>query len=167
MFSLYGYINYSLKHFANLLFQGEVVNPFTIIQNIYIQDARWGSVFYQHYLAECKVHETRSQAHAPSDESRIMTRKQKAGQSKAHEGEQSPKKAKNGKDKNDSTNGKSEDKIAKEYEEFCKAIEEHLSVEQMREILDMDEQDSSSGSDGVVTTKWQVNPSLIGKLLRV
>ncbi|KAJ6386169.1 hypothetical protein OIU77_029185 [Salix suchowensis] len=103
-----------------------------------------------------KVHETRSQAHAPSDESRIMTRKQKVGQSKVHEGEQSQKKkAKNGKDQNDSTNGKSEDKIAKEYEEFCKVIEEHLSVEQMREILDMDEQDSSSGSDGVVTTKCQ------------
>uniref|UniRef100_A0A6N2LMX9 Uncharacterized protein n=1 Tax=Salix viminalis TaxID=40686 RepID=A0A6N2LMX9_SALVM len=42
----------------------------------------------------------------------MMTRKQKAGQSKAHEGEQSPKKkAKNGK-KNDSRNGKSEDNIA-------------------------------------------------------
>ncbi|KAB5541684.1 hypothetical protein DKX38_014658 [Salix brachista] len=98
-----------------------------------------------------KVHETRSQAHAPSDESRIMTRKQKVVQSKVHEGEQSQKKkAKNGKDQNDSTNGKSEDKIAKEYEEFCKVIEEHLSVEQMREILDMDEQDSSSGSDDVL-----------------
>jgi hypothetical protein len=109
-----------------------------------------------------KVHETRSQAHAPSDESRIMTRKQKVGQSKAHEGEQLPKKkAKNGKDQNDSTNGKSEDNIAKEYEEFCKAIEEHLSVEQMREILDMNDKYSSSGSDGVVATKWQVNPSLI------
>ncbi|KAJ6365419.1 hypothetical protein OIU76_030237 [Salix suchowensis] len=112
MFSLYGYINYSLKHFANLLFQGEVANPFTIIQNIYIQDARWGSIFYQHYLAECKVHETRSQAHAPSDERRMMTRKQKAGQSKAHEGEQSPKKkATNGKEA-DSRNGKYEDNIA-------------------------------------------------------
>ncbi|KAG6763064.1 hypothetical protein POTOM_033596 [Populus tomentosa] len=85
-----------------------------------------------------------------------MTRKQKVGQSKAHEGEQSPKKkAKNGKDQNDSTNGKSEDNIAKEYGEFCKAIEEHLSVEQMREILDMNDKDSSSGSDGVVTAKWQ------------
>ncbi|KAL9370587.1 hypothetical protein Peur_035727 [Populus x canadensis] len=95
-----------------------------------------------------EVHETRSQVHAPSDESRIMTRKQKVGQSQAHEGEQSPKKkAKNGKDQNDSTNGKSEDNIAKEYEEFCKAIEEHLSVEQMREILDMNDKDSSSGSD--------------------
>ena len=38
------------------------------------------------------------------------------------------------------------DNIAKEYEEFCKAIEEHLSVEQMREILDMNDKDSSSGS---------------------
>ncbi|XP_034897178.1 protein ADP-ribosyltransferase PARP3 [Populus alba] len=103
-----------------------------------------------------EVHETRSQAHAPSDESRKMTRKQKVGQSKAHEGEQSPKKkAKNGKDQNDSTNGKSEDNIAKEYGEFCKAIEEHLSVEQMREILDMNDKDSSSGSDGVVTAKCQ------------
>ncbi|KAH8498007.1 hypothetical protein H0E87_017069 [Populus deltoides] len=85
-----------------------------------------------------------------------MTRKQKVGQSQAHEGEQSPKKkAKNGKDQNDSTNGKSEDNIAKEYEEFCKAIEEHLSVEQMREILDMNDKDSSSGFDGVVTSKCQ------------
>ncbi|KAJ6708108.1 hypothetical protein OIU85_028388 [Salix viminalis] len=91
--------------------EGEVVTPLQLYKK-YIQDARWGSIFYQHHLAECKVHETRSQAHAPSDESTMMTRKQKAGQSKAHEGEQSPKKkAKNGK-KNDSRNGKSEDNIA-------------------------------------------------------
>uniref|UniRef100_A0A6N2MB01 Uncharacterized protein n=1 Tax=Salix viminalis TaxID=40686 RepID=A0A6N2MB01_SALVM len=71
-----------------------------------------GSIFLSTPLAECKVHETRSQALAPSDESTMMTRKQKAGQSKAHEGEQSPKKkAKNGK-KNDSRNGKFEDIFA-------------------------------------------------------
>lgn len=99
-----------------------------------------------------KVHETRSQAHAPSDEGRMMTRKQKA-ESKSQEGEQSPKKkAKNGND-SDRTNGKAEDAIAKEYEEFCNAIKEHISVDQMRQILETNDQDSS-GSDGVVITKW-------------
>ncbi|KAJ6765811.1 hypothetical protein OIU79_021902 [Salix purpurea] len=86
-----------------------------------------------------------------------MTRKQKPGQSKAHEGEQSPKKkAKNGK-KNDSRNGKSEDNIAIKSMKSSVKLLESTSIEQMREILDMNDQDSS-GSNSVVTTKWQVNP---------
>ncbi|EEF38513.1 poly [ADP-ribose] polymerase, putative [Ricinus communis] len=100
-----------------------------------------------------KVHETRSQTHGPAaDEGKVMTRKQKA-ENKGHEGEQSPKKAKN---ENDSShaNEKTKTDISKEFEEFSRAIREHLSVSQMREILEMNDQDSS-GSDGAVITKCQ------------
>ncbi|KAJ4828054.1 Poly [ADP-ribose] polymerase 3, partial [Turnera subulata] len=92
------------------------------------------------------VHETRSQAHAASGEGRMMTRKQKA-ESKAHEGEQSPKKVKNENDQDGRKNGKTD--TEKEYGEFCKAIREHLSVAQMREILQMNGQDPS-GTPGTV-----------------
>ncbi|KAJ0015003.1 hypothetical protein Pint_21361 [Pistacia integerrima] len=66
--------------------------------------------------------------------------------------EQSPKKAKqdhvNGK-----TNGKAResDVIDVEFEEFCKAIEANLSIEQMVEILEVNDQDSSSPNPVVVT----------------
>ncbi|KAJ9177939.1 hypothetical protein P3X46_009865 [Hevea brasiliensis] len=100
-----------------------------------------------------KVHETKSQAHAPAaDEGKVMTRKQKA-ENKGHDGEQSPKKAKT-ENESDRANGKTRADIAREFEDFCKSIREHLSVAQMREILELNDQDSS-GSDGSVTTKCQ------------
>ncbi|KAJ4847116.1 Poly [ADP-ribose] polymerase 3 [Turnera subulata] len=80
-----------------------------------------------------------------------MTRKQKA-ESKAHEGEQSPKKVKNENDQDGRKNGKTD--TEKEYGEFCKAIREHLSVAQMREILQMNGQDSS-GTPGTVISRCQ------------
>ncbi|KDP37595.1 hypothetical protein JCGZ_07941 [Jatropha curcas] len=101
-----------------------------------------------------KVHEKRSQAHAPAaEEGKIMTRKQKA-ENKGQEGEQSPKKAKSENDTSHSSNGKSKADIAKEFEDFSKAIREKLSIAQMKEILDLNDQDSS-GSDGAITTKCQ------------
>ncbi|KAJ0078451.1 hypothetical protein Patl1_24109 [Pistacia atlantica] len=66
--------------------------------------------------------------------------------------EQSPKKAKqdhvNGK-----TNGKAResDVIDVEFEEFCKAFEANLSIEQMVEILEVNDKDSSSPNPVVVT----------------
>ncbi|XP_031255518.1 probable disease resistance protein At5g63020 [Pistacia vera] len=55
---------------------------------------------------------------------------------------------------NGKTNGKAgeSDVIDVEFEEFCKAIEFNLSIEQMVEILEVNDQDSS-GPDPVVVTK--------------
>lgn len=84
-----------------------------------------------------------------------MTRKQKA-ENKAHEAEQSPKKAKAESD-NGHPNGKSSaDTASTEFEEFCKAIKEHLSVEQLREVLESNGLDSS-GPDNVVVRRWSVD----------
>lgn len=83
-----------------------------------------------------------------------MTRKQKA-ESKTHENEQSPKKVKS-EDENGRPNGKSEgDRAADEFEEFCKATRESLSIDQMREILQMNDQDST-GPDSEVASKWYI-----------
>ncbi|KAJ0014438.1 hypothetical protein Pint_20794 [Pistacia integerrima] len=62
--------------------------------------------------------------------------------------------------KQDYDNGKSNGKAGEsdvidvEFEEFCKAIEANLSIEQMVEILEANDQDSS-GPDPVVVTKCQ------------
>ncbi|KAJ0078600.1 hypothetical protein Patl1_24381 [Pistacia atlantica] len=70
--------------------------------------------------------------------------------------EQSPKMAKQDHD-NGKTNGKAResDVMAVEFEEFCKAIEANLSIEQMVEILEVKDQDSS-GPNPVVVTKWEM-----------
>ncbi|KAJ0015248.1 hypothetical protein Pint_21337 [Pistacia integerrima] len=70
--------------------------------------------------------------------------------------EQSQKKAKQDHD-NGKTNGKAResDVIDVEFEEFCKAIEANLSIEQMVEILQVNDQDSS-GPNPVVVTKWEM-----------
>ncbi|KAI3420535.1 Poly [ADP-ribose] polymerase (PARP) [Psidium guajava] len=98
-----------------------------------------------------KVHETRSQAHAPMDEDKMMTRKQKAEQHKLQESEQSPKKPKN---HDGLPDRESSDEGDAELEELRRATEEHLSVDQMRKILEANGQDSS-GTPGVVTSKCQ------------
>ncbi|KAJ0088315.1 hypothetical protein Patl1_33102 [Pistacia atlantica] len=71
--------------------------------------------------------------------------------------EQSPKKAKQDHD-NGKTNGKAgeSDVIDVEFEEFCKAIEANLSIEQMVEILEANDQDSS-GPDPVVVIDKEVS----------
>lgn len=83
----------------------------------------------------------------------MVTRKQKA-ESKVHEAEQSPKKAKS-EDDNGKNNGKSTSEIAAEFEKFCKATREHLSIAQMREILEANGQDLPDSDDAVVP-KWLV-----------
>ncbi|KAJ0976738.1 hypothetical protein J5N97_012212 [Dioscorea zingiberensis] len=51
-------------------------------------------------------------------------------------------------------NGKSVAEVAAEFDEFCKAVKEHLSVEEMRRILEANGQDPS-GSDDAVLTRCQ------------
>ncbi|OMO89151.1 hypothetical protein COLO4_19902 [Corchorus olitorius] len=80
-----------------------------------------------------------------------MTRKQKADQLKSNnEGRESPKKAKAEVD-NDHSNGKSASDVAKEFEEFSKAVGEQLSGEQMREILKANGQESPGSGSSLVT----------------
>lgn len=99
-----------------------------------------------------KVHETRSQAHSSADEERMVTRKQKAEQQKVHEAEKTTKKAKaeNENDQNGQKKGKSVASAKQDFEEFCRATREHLSIEQMHEILEANNQDSSDTDDAVV-----------------
>ncbi|CAK8576374.1 unnamed protein product [Lathyrus sativus] len=100
-----------------------------------------------------KVHEARSHVHhAHGEEEKVMTRKQKAD-SKAQEVEHSPKKAKV-ENEDGHTNGKSAANVEQEYDEFCKATNEKLSLEQMKEILEANGLDSS-GSDLEITRRCQ------------
>lgn len=111
-------------------------------------------------LCKSKVHETRSHAHGSGNEG-VSTRKQKA-EAKTTEGEseQSPKKAKTeneekAENENGEENGKSTDEIKAEFEKFCKATSEHLSIQQMREILEANGQ-NASGADDAVVPRWLV-----------
>uniref|UniRef100_A0A1S4AKM5 Poly [ADP-ribose] polymerase n=1 Tax=Nicotiana tabacum TaxID=4097 RepID=A0A1S4AKM5_TOBAC len=97
-----------------------------------------------------KVHETRSQAHTAS-EKRKMTRKRKA-ETKSQDSA-SPKKAKTEED-NGQEGEESMVDIRVEFEKFCKAIAEHLSIKQMREILEANGQYSSCDDDAVVP-RWE------------
>ncbi|KAL6202509.1 hypothetical protein ACLB2K_026217 [Fragaria x ananassa] len=98
-----------------------------------------------------KVHEMRSHSHSnPDEEKKVMTRKQKA-ENKAHEGGHPPKKPKAEDDHNGHANGKPS---PAEFEELYSAVKEHLSTEQMREILEVNDQDSS-GPDAAVLRKCQ------------
>ncbi|KAL6196158.1 hypothetical protein ACLB2K_031773 [Fragaria x ananassa] len=98
-----------------------------------------------------KVHETRSHSHSnPDEEKKVMTRKQK-DENKAHEGGHPPKKPKAEDDHNGHANGKPS---PAEFEELCSAVKEHLSTEQMREILEVNDQDSS-GPDAAVLRRCQ------------
>ncbi|WOL15509.1 hypothetical protein Cni_G24290 [Canna indica] len=104
-----------------------------------------------------KVHETRSHARASAEElaeSKVGKGKQKTGHD-GRDGEQQPhtpknKKAKVEGDGRGDRNGKSTSEISAEFEEFCKATRQHLSVEQMRRILEANEQDPSGADDAVV-----------------
>ncbi|WVZ02428.1 hypothetical protein V8G54_023234 [Vigna mungo] len=104
------------------------------------------------FLEILKVQETRPHVHAPGEEEKVMTRKQKA-ESKAHEVEHSPKKAKV-ENEDGHVNGKTVADVAEEYDEFCKATSEHLPLEQMKEILEANGLDSS-GPDLEITRRCQ------------
>nr|GMD20526.1 poly [ADP-ribose] polymerase 3 [Ipomoea batatas] len=104
-----------------------------------------------------KVHETRSHAH--HDEEKMLTRKQKADSKQLQdEPENSPTK------KPKTTNGAADEKKAEEeedgkatgdvaaaeFDKFCRDTSEHLSVQQMRQILQDNDQDSSGPDDAIV-----------------
>ncbi|KAK2433705.1 poly(ADP-ribose) polymerase [Trifolium repens] len=90
--------------------------------------------------------------HGHGEEEKVMTRKQKA-ESKAQELAHAPKKAKV-ENEDGHTNGKSAPNVLEEYDEFCKATNEKLSLEQMKEILEANGLDSS-GSDLEITRRCQ------------
>jgi poly [ADP-ribose] polymerase len=107
------------------------------------------------------VHETRSRAHAAAqEEGKAASKKLKAekdqekGQhvpsknKKSVEGE-SPTNSKKHKAEKPEPNGKAA--VSKEFTEFCKALGEHLSVEDMRKILQANVQDTSGSEDAVVS----------------
>ncbi|KAL7595726.1 hypothetical protein Lser_V15G28797 [Lactuca serriola] len=97
--------------------------------------------------------DTRSQNHPPGDEEKIMTRKQKA---EKQEHEQSPNKKPKSEDNNNNnnngnkSNNKSLTDIVAEFDNFCKTTSQHLSIKQMREILEANNANSSGSDDAVV-----------------
>ncbi|EPS73841.1 hypothetical protein M569_00904, partial [Genlisea aurea] len=99
-----------------------------------------------------KVHDRSTpHAHSGGNEERMVTRKQKAeGKSIESEREQSPKKSKVEDDENGKELEKSTEAVKADFENFCKATKERLSIKQMREILEANGQDSSGSDDAVV-----------------
>ncbi|KAM0939701.1 putative NAD(+) ADP-ribosyltransferase [Dioscorea sansibarensis] len=102
-----------------------------------------------------KVHETRSQTHSSAEEEgKTGTRRQKT-KSRGHEGDHPSsknKKAKVSNNENGKDGGKSIPEVAdKEFDEFCKVMKERLSIEEMRRILEVNDQDPSGPDDAVVT----------------
>nr|POE75731.1 poly [adp-ribose] polymerase 3 [Quercus suber] len=91
------------------------------------------------------------------EEEKVMTRKQKA-ESKENEAEQSPKKPKS-ENESGQPNGKDAAEIAAEFEEFCKATKEHLFIQQMREILEANGEDSSSPDSAIVSKCYSLTPT--------
>nr|CAB3446769.1 unnamed protein product [Digitaria exilis] len=78
------------------------------------------------------VHETRSRAHAAAqEEGKAATKKQKT-------------------ESKDQERGQHVASKNKKFAEFCKGIGEHLSVEDMRKILQANEQDASGSDDAIV-----------------
>ena len=110
------------------------------------------------WVSSCgmKVHESKSHSHSSlEEEGKIGTRKHKA-ESKIHDGDppaSKNKKAKAAESKNGAPDGKSLENVVSEFDEFCKATREHLSVEEIRRILEANGQDSS-GPDDAVVLRW-------------
>lgn len=93
--------------------------------------------------------ETRSQNHPPGDEEKIMTRKQKA-EKQEHEHPHKKPKSEDNNNRNNNGSNKSVAEIVAEFDNFCKATSQHLSISQMREILEANNADSSGSDDAVV-----------------
>nr|XP_043613995.1 protein ADP-ribosyltransferase PARP3 [Erigeron canadensis] len=103
-----------------------------------------------------KVHETRSHDHHPpgdDDEKIIMTRKQKA---EKQEQQHSNKKQKSEEKHNgNANNNKSLHDVVIEFDKFCKTTSQHLTIQQMREILEANNTDTSGSDDDAVVPKCQ------------
>ena len=88
-----------------------------------------------------------------------MTRKQKA-ESKAAATDQTEQPTKKAKQENETDNGKTNGKPGKEYEDFCRAISEDLSVDQMKEILQLNGQEPSGPEDAIIA-RWYAPMNLV------
>lgn len=117
------------------------------------------------------MHETRSRVHAAAQEEgkttskkqkteskdqergpHVTSKNKKSAENKGQDGEsEGPTKSKKLKAEESEPNGKGA--AEREFAEFCKAIEEHLSVEDMRKILQANEQDAT-GSEDAVVPRW-------------
>ncbi|XP_042429440.1 protein ADP-ribosyltransferase PARP3-like [Zingiber officinale] len=99
-----------------------------------------------------KVRETRSHSRASSEEGRNLDKgKQKEDKDADQQQQQLQQQAsKSKKPKVEGENGESASKISQEFQEFCKATRKHLSIEEMRRILEANEQDAFDSEDAVV-----------------
>ncbi|URE26762.1 PADR1 (NUC008) domain [Musa troglodytarum] len=100
-----------------------------------------------------KVHETRSHTRSSAEEEgKIGKGKQKAENGGRDSEQQQASKTKKAKveGENRDANGKPAAVVAAEFEEFCKATRQHLSINEMRRILEANEQDPSGSDDAVV-----------------
>jgi len=114
------------------------------------------------------VHETRSRVHAVAqEEGKVASKKQKSENEDQERGQHVPSKNKKPVD-NKGQDGESEaptkskklkadesepngrEAAARDFAEFCKALGEHLSLDDMRNILEANEQDASGSEDAVV-----------------
>ncbi|XP_074289208.1 protein ADP-ribosyltransferase PARP3 [Silene latifolia] len=96
--------------------------------------------------------ETRAQAHGQDE--KMKTRKHKT-ETKTNEQTEHQSPTKKAKQENDDengrqTNGRKSD-ISKEYEEFCKAIRENLRVDQLKEILKLNGEETSGPDDALIS----------------
>ncbi|PIA28297.1 hypothetical protein AQUCO_07200152v1 [Aquilegia coerulea] len=100
-----------------------------------------------------KAPETRSRAHATHEDEKVGTRKHKAADVKGEEAaDHKAKKTKSEnteeeKDQNGHSNG---EKVLEEFVEFCKTTQEKLSVEDMKELLEVNGQDTSGSEHALV-----------------
>ncbi|XP_073133427.1 protein ADP-ribosyltransferase PARP3-like [Henckelia pumila] len=94
------------------------------------------------------LHQWQSHRNSRSDDEERNARKQKA-KGKAPVTEKSPKKSRT-EDENGQDNGESAKDIKAKFKKFCETVTEHLSMKQMREILEANDHDSGGSDDAVV-----------------
>lgn len=102
-----------------------------------------------------KVHETRSSA-AGSEDQKMTRRKHKTDTSHESGEKHADKKAKSDNGNDSKRNGNLDrETVTAEFEKFCKEISDHLSIEQMRNILEANGR-GWTGSDDAVVPRWLV-----------
>ncbi|XP_078435135.1 poly ADP-ribose polymerase 3 [Wolffia australiana] len=84
-----------------------------------------------------KVHETRSHAHGMGEEEGKMTTRKHKAEAKVHE---------TGKNKK----AKPTDVETKEFSDFCKSLSGKISVEDMRKLLEVNDQEASGSAEDIV-----------------
>ncbi|RZR93437.1 hypothetical protein BHM03_00021979 [Ensete ventricosum] len=113
-----------------------------------------------------KVHETRSHTRSSGEEEgKIGKGKQKAENGGRDSEQQQASKNKKAKveGENRDGNGEPASDVAAEFEEFCKTTRLHLSINEMRRILEANEQDPS-GSEDAVVPRWYQDMMFYGRL---